>query len=93
MSQSEILYLEDPYGVSPKMQHLMSRLGEGYVTGVSLYRVMDKNKILRKLNNRKAPSFSEDATTQSRIRNQLRKWMTYYQPRVIVTTDPATLFL
>lgn len=89
----DILYIQDPIGISSNMMPLFHRLSQDRAVPVSLYRLMSKNTLLRVLKNRKAPAFSNNAVTQTKIKQQLDEWLAYYQPRVIVTSDPATLFL
>lgn len=88
-----ILYFCDPVGVTEGYQSLFSRLSKQQANPVSLYRVFSKEKLLHYRGNRKAPGYSIDLNVIWDIQHAIQGLIDRYQPRLIVTSDPATLFL
>lgn len=89
----EILYFEDPIGVTAGYRRLFDRLSRGLATPVSMYRVFRKEEILIYRGNRKAPGYNPDDRIIRELTDKFMELMARYTPRVIVLTDPSMLFL
>lgn len=93
MLSKPILYFCDPVGVTEGYQNLFQRLTKNQAYPVSLYRVFPKERILHYRGNRKSPGYSIEEGVLNDIRKAMQGLVDRYEPRLIVTSDPATLFL
>lgn len=89
----EILYFEDPIGVTPGYRKLFDSLSKGLAQPVSLYRVFKKEELLVHRGNRKAPGYNTNSRVLDSVVAKYGELVQRYTPRIVVLTDPALLFL
>jgi hypothetical protein len=89
----DILYFEDPIGVTAGYRRIFDHLSKGLAQNVSLYRVFRKEQILARKGNRVQPGYSFDPVVIHGVLSKYNELVERYKPRITVLTDPALLFL
>lgn len=88
-----ILYFSDPIGITRGLQGIWNLLTQDTAQPVSMYRLMNKRVLLTYKGNRKAPGYSLDQRVRDEVESHVRRLVEKFEPKVIVTSDPAMLFL
>jgi len=88
-----ILYFEDPVGVTSTYLKLFTRISDNLAKPVSLYRIHDKRDLLMWRGNRKQPGYRLEAQNVRKVQDSVIKLIRQYEPKLVVTSDPATLGL